>query len=258
MGRILKFDKVLNVRDFGGHVLKNGSQIINGKLYRGGQLSAMTEADREKFQSFGISLVVDLRHQPERERQSSAWSAEMPQTLVYDDAVSNQGLEKMAPHEAFIVHELQMEEEAHTYMLNSYKTRPSDPGFISVARQSLKKMSGSGDSTYIHCAAGKDRTGTFCAYLLLMLGASRDHVIEDYLRTREAAEIGPITKMVARRVYKQTRRKIRPESLRPLCSVHPDYLDQSLKKIGDIDAYWMNTLRLTHRDLDDLRMRYIS
>lgn len=43
-------------------------------------------------------------------------------------------------------------------------------------------------TTLIHCAAGKDRTGVSIALLLRLVGVSREHVLDDYLRTSEAEQ----------------------------------------------------------------------
>lgn len=40
----------------------------------------------------------------------------------------------------------------------------------------------------VHCTAGKDRTGVLAAALALAMGADRETVIEDYLRTAEALD----------------------------------------------------------------------
>jgi len=37
----------------------------------------------------------------------------------------------------------------------------------------------------LHCAAGKDRTGLVVATVLASLGAAREHIVADYVRTRE-------------------------------------------------------------------------
>ena len=42
MPKILTFDNVLNVRDFGGHSLENDTEILPGKLFRGAQISKMS------------------------------------------------------------------------------------------------------------------------------------------------------------------------------------------------------------------------
>jgi len=201
---ILKFDNVLNVRDFGGLKGDNGRLVKKGKLLRGAQLSKMSADDEAQFVKYNIKTIVDIRHAPERARQATNWTMDpAPQTLVYDDAVSPHDDNKLAPHEIFIIRELTHAKEAYEYMIGSYTKRPDDAGFISVTSQSLKHMAATGDSIYVHCAAGKDRTGTFAAIVLLALGVHLDDVTAEYMLTRKAVDITPILKMAAGRMEEQ-------------------------------------------------------
>jgi hypothetical protein len=54
------------------------------------------------------------------------------------------------------------------------------PQFASVARL----IAASEGPTLVHCTAGKDRTGLVVAVLLTALGAARDDVVADYVRTQ--------------------------------------------------------------------------
>lgn len=249
---ILKFDNVLNVRDFGGLSVGGGGRVQKGKLLRGAQLSKMSEKDQAQFAKYNIELVVDLRYAPERDRQASNWSTiSQPTTLVYDDVASPHTDNKLAPHEIFIIKELSNPEEAHAYMLGSYSKRPQDPGFINVTRQSLKHMASTGSHTYVHCAAGKDRTGTFAAIVLLALGVSLDDVMAEYMLTQKAVDISPILKMAAIRMEKQYGRPFDADALRPIFGVDPAFFNASLTAIGSFDSYLKNVLEIS----DDERAR---
>lgn len=254
---ILQFDNVLNVRDFGGLAITGGGRVKKGKLLRGAQLSKMSEKDQTRFAKYNIDLVVDLRHAPERDRQTSNWSSTaQPTTFVYDDAVSPHDDNKLAPHEIFIIKELNHPQEAIEYMMGSYSKRPHDPGFINVTRQSLKHMASEGSHTYVHCAAGKDRTGTFAALLLLALGVSLDDVIAEYMLTQKAVDISPILKMAAVRMEKQYGRPFDPDSLRPIFGVDPAFLDASLSAMGPIDNYLKSVIGITEAERAQLKNRY--
>jgi protein-tyrosine phosphatase len=60
---------VTNFRDFGGYPIRDGRSVRTGVLFRGGQLADATQADIEKLTALGLSVIVDLRRGPERERQ---------------------------------------------------------------------------------------------------------------------------------------------------------------------------------------------
>jgi protein-tyrosine phosphatase len=42
---------------------------------------------------------------------------------------------------------------------------------------------------YIHCTAGKDRTGVATALLLKLLGIANEHILEDYLRSEGTTHV---------------------------------------------------------------------
>jgi protein-tyrosine phosphatase len=256
---ILKFDNVLNVRDFGGLSVSGAGRVKKGKLLRGAQLSEMSEDDEAQFSKYKIDLVVDLRHAPERKRQASKWTSQSaPTTFEYDDAVSPHTDNKLAPHEIFIIRELSEPHEAYDYMMGSYTKRPHDAGFVNVTSQSLKHMAATGSHIYAHCAAGKDRTGTFAAILLLALGVSLEDVTAEYMLTREAVDISPILKMAALRMEKQYGRPFDPDALRPIFGVEPEFLQASLSAMGSFDDYLKNVLKVTDSERERLKHNYID
>lgn len=258
MPEIFDFDSVLNVRDFGGHEGDDG-YVISGKLYRGAQISNMSSGDIARFTKFGLDAVIDLRYGAERERQSSNWGDDFrPHTFEFDDELSGHAKGGLAPHEAFIIHDLKHADEARDYMMQSYKQRPSDPAFVDILSKSLSQMAHTGTTIYVHCAAGKDRTGTFAAYILSLLGVSPDIIMDEYLLTRKAADIGPIMNMVAGQLKARYGRDFDPEALRPIFGVDEAYLTRSLESIGDPQAYWHDVLGLSGEELLKFRAQYLG
>ncbi len=258
MSNIEKFDSVVNVRDFGGQAVAGG-RIVRGKLYRGAQLSTMSDSDRKKFAQWGVSLLVDMRYRSERARQKTELcDVFSPEILVMPNEHDLSGDNVLAPHEQFVLQELQTQADGTRYMTGTYKERPHRPGFTALLSQSFRRLSRGEDVVYVHCAAGKDRTGCFAAFLLMALGASPDDVMEDYLRTREAVELELFLGMIAKKLEGRYGRSYDPESLRPFLSVEPEYLQHSLEAAGDIENYWHKVLGLTTQELDDLRAQYIA
>ena len=52
----------------------------------------------------------------------------------------------------------------------------------------LRLIAGSPGATIVHCAAGKDRTGTVIAIALAEVGVQREAIIADYARSAERIE----------------------------------------------------------------------
>ncbi|PHR93757.1 MAG: hypothetical protein COA69_03765 [Robiginitomaculum sp.] len=257
MAELLKFDNVLNVRDFGGHALEGGRMVACGQLFRGAQISNTSSQDRSQFADYGISLIVDFRYRSERKRQTSRFDANFNPEVLELLKDHDQGDEDhLAPHESFILHELESAEDARRYMINSYTERPDSPAFISLTARAFKRMADSGEAIYVHCAAGKDRTGTFAALLLLLLGVSDADVMDDYLRTREALEFSLIKNMAAKKMEERYGRVYDPDALEPFFGVEPEFLLKSLDVIGDVERYAKTVLGLTGTDLANLRRHY--
>jgi protein tyrosine/serine phosphatase len=258
-GRILEFDHVLNVRDFGGLPSVGGGYVTTGKLFRGAQLSQMSDGDRAQFSDNNISLVLDIRHKPERQRQKTVWAQSYtPMTFVFEDMSPEEKHEKLAPHEAFIVHDLDHPDQAHDYMMRSYTERPHDPGFIKITSDALMHMANTGDHIYAHCAAGKDRTGTFAAIVLLSLGVHVDDVMAEYMRTQTAIDIEPIIQSVLGNMQDRFGRAFDGDVLRPLFSVSPEYLECSLRKMGNVEHYLQRDLGIDDQKIALLRQHYMA
>jgi len=257
MHRILKFDNILNVRDYGGHNLANGSKIVLGKLFRGAQLSAMTQAEQQRLTDLGISLLIDLRYYPERKRQSTPLSEIFrPEIFEFEDAHDQTDPNELAPHEAFAINELNTANDARRYMLGSYADRPLDPGFAGLTAKSLKRLAATGEGAYVHCAAGKDRTGTFSAILLMLLGASQEDVMEEYMRTQDAIDLDILIPVITKKMEKRYNRNFDSDALRPYFHVEPDYLERSLRVIGDVEKYARAVLTLSSQEIAGLREHY--
>ena len=259
MGSILKFDNVYNVRDFGGHLNEQGKQVKDGLLFRGANLSRMNDDDRAQFADLNINLVIDFRYLAERNKQPSAWGpSHSPSIINYDDSVSPHKDREYAPHENFMKHELETAADAHGYMMNSYRERPYEPGFLKASQAALSKMGQTGDPIYVHCAAGKDRTGTFAAIVLMALGVDEQSIKDEYLLTRQAVDIEPILKMAAQQMSTSYGRPYNVDILRPFFTVEPEYLQSSLDVIGDFDQYWREGLGFGENEKAALRDRYLA
>jgi protein-tyrosine phosphatase len=141
-------------------------------------------------------------------------------------------------------------------MLGSYEDRPLDLGFAGLTAKSLKRLAATGEGAYVHCAAGKDRTGTFSAILLMLLGASPEDVMEEYMRTQDAVDLDALIPIITKKMEKRYGRNFDADALRPYFHVEPAYLESSLRVIGDVEKYAREVLKLSSQDIADLRTRY--
>ena len=217
----------------------------------------MSARDRKKLADFGVSLLVDMRYRSERERQATEFgSGFAPEIFTLLKKHDQQDADALAPHEMFVIHELGSPDDARRYMMESYTDRPQNPAFISLTSRSLKQLARQDDTLYVHCAAGKDRTGTFAAILLMILGVSPDDIMADYMRTREVVDFHLIIEMTAKKMQERYGRPYDTDALMPFFGVEPDFLNSSLNVIGNIDTYVRDILELTNDDLDSLMRHY--
>ena len=264
------FQSIYNFRDFGGYTGLNGREVKAGRLFRSAHLSALNETDLDAIGGLDIDLVVDLRYAPERAKQPSRFPNPAPRVHEYPDAAETKAA-KVAPHEAFLEHELYSAEDAHGYMMRSYTARPHDLGFQKIFADTLRFMANSETSSseteaaagvLVHCAAGKDRTGTLCALIQAVLGVSREDILADYMMTLDAVDIDKIIEPAAARFTKRYGRQIDPESIWPMFGVVPEFLDAALDGMmdgkGGVEAYVTDTIGLSEADMNRLQERYLT
>ena len=254
--RIKQFETVYNFRDFGGYQTMDGGRLKANKLFRSAHLHNTNEADKARLAKLDIGLIVDLRHAPERERQPTNWpETYSPRRLEYPEHGKSA---KVAPHEAFMQHELHKPEDARNYMIGSYGARPHDAGFKQIFGDTLRHMAKTGDPILVHCAAGKDRTGTLCAVIKGVLGVDEKTIYEDYMLTMTAVDIDSFLEPAAQMFTQRYGRAIEPESIRPMFGVEEAYLQSSLGAIEDIQSYISDHLGITDKEKAALKAAYLE
>ena len=259
------FQSIYNFRDFGGYKGLDGRAVKAGRLFRSAHLAALNEEDLTAIGSLGIDLVVDLRHAPERAKQPSRFPDPAPHVHEYPDAPEAEGA-KVAPHEAFLEHKLHSADDAHGYMMRSYTARPHDPGFQNIFADTLRFMASSGADesagVLVHCAAGKDRTGTLCALIQAALGVSRDDIMADYMMTLDAVDIDKIIGPAAAMFSKRYGRQIDADAIWPMFGVVPEFLNAALDGMmdgsGGVESYIIDKIGISETDMNLIRASYLE
>lgn len=252
--RLLKFDNILNARDFGQYEGAGGDALAAGTLFRTAHMSNASDEDLKRLRDLDIGLIVDLRYLSERERQPNRWPENTAtQTFGFDATRTGQ-----APHEAFMQNDLNVAADATAYMMNNYAERPGHHGFQAIFKRTLNHMADTGDSVIVHCAAGKDRTGTLVALIQALLGVSRDDIIADYMLTMTAVDIDSMLGPAAKFMENKFGRPYDPESLRPMFGVTEDYLNASLEAMGDPEIYAREALNFDAQAVSRLRAQYLT
>jgi protein-tyrosine phosphatase len=253
--RVFPLAGVHNFRRFGAYEAADGRHVAD-RLYRSGQFSRATEADRETLHGLGVRVVADLRRPSEREAEPSHW----PQMEGVRVIESDHGGPAEAPHLRFLREEELSFDSIRRFMTETYRRLPFDPGNAHVFREGVRALAtgGDDDAFIVHCAAGKDRTGIFCALVLWELGVDHDTVVDDYLMTNRAVDFDAIASSMRERLAAKYGREFGDPELKAFLGVDGDYLTAAMEVMGDPKRYLREELGLSEAELDAMRDRLLT
>ncbi|MFB8086003.1 tyrosine-protein phosphatase [Streptomyces sp. col6] len=246
----------LNLRDLGGITLGPGRQVRQGVVLRSGRLGGLDPVDAAAVAALGIRTVVDLRTADER---GSAPDALPPgaRLFVADVLGDNPGVTP-ARFRALLADPVEAERllgngKAEEAVAQSYRQMVLSPGAAAAYRAFIDTAADTAARPVLfHCATGKDRAGWAAAVLLLVLGASRDVVRQEFLA------VNPVLR-IAGRPYVQGFLDAGgdPEIASAIIEVRPRYLDTALaamdERWGGLDGYVRDGLRVPGPTLRRLR-----
>lgn len=257
----IELQGLANLRDVGGIPTVDGGKISTGRLLRSDNLQTLTPADVRELLGLGLSDVVDLRSEYESELEGpgplAASAIRHHQFSLFREWRIGVGESKpdtrpeVFPEESLpwadLESEVLLENEVAAHYLSYVVDRPDS---IVAA---LRVVAGSRGAALVHCAAGKDRTGTLVALALTLVGAERDAIIEDYAASSER-----VTAIIDRLLSSQTY----AENLigRPMAShlSHPEtmlaFLDHLDHAFGGVPQM-LARVGWTETDTDRLRAK---
>ncbi|HLV55466.1 MAG TPA: tyrosine-protein phosphatase [Actinotalea caeni] len=208
----IDLDGVVNMRDVGGIPTTDGGAIRRGALLRSDNLQDLTPRDVAALRERGLTDVVDLRSDTEvaatgpgpltREpwvrihHHSFFDERDLDRDGVPETSAPGPGPEPaptepdpaaaQVPAEALPWVGLQPSTEHDNPATAHYLSYLSDRPDSVVA--GLRVVAEAEGAVLVHCAAGKDRTGTLVALALLLAGAEPEAVVADYAASSERVE----------------------------------------------------------------------
>lgn len=192
----IELDGAANVRDLGGMPTTDGRSVQPGRLIRSDNLKDLSDRDvRLLVTDLGVRAVADLRTGVEVAREGPGRLTEIEDVEVQHLSLFPEGGENTDVTadgtRASVILPWQTREVRESGDLRQgvsavYLSYLDDRGDSIVA--ALRLVANSAGATIVHCAAGKDRTGTVIAVALAEVGVTRDAIVADYARSSERIE----------------------------------------------------------------------
>ncbi len=182
--KIIHIKNNKNIRDLGGkykHVT-----IKEGMLIRGRTLLNLTESQKiELVQKYNVHSIIDLRS---LEEQAEKPELKIKGTKYYSLPVFEESKAGISQEARNSEDHMAVYRELPTMNVLYYEMLHE--GSLNNLGKIVKKIITAKDDEYgfyFHCSEGKDRTGILAAILLLILGATKDEIVKDYLITNRSA-----------------------------------------------------------------------
>ncbi|MGF7144503.1 protein-tyrosine phosphatase [Anaerotaenia torta] len=244
----------VNFRDLGGMTGYAGKRVKPNRLYRGGQLYEMSDLEKKEFCStYHIDTIIDLRNKTACDTEPDG---EIPGVSQHIFEVMQDMKEQSQMNPMWYQHA----EGTDDYMGKIYAgfitNKYANKCFHDIVELLSTRTEG---GAYIHCHAGKDRTGIILAIILTILGASREDILTDYLLTIESRKEENKRLMKEARKSGKTEEEIHAMSI--YLSVRPHWLETSFNKAeelyGSFMAYIEKGIGIQTETMDRIRSSFL-
>ena len=165
------FEGCFNFRDIGGYLTQDGKRVKKGLYFRAGRQDRMSDEDLSQLSDLKISTQIDLRRPDEVLEQGKGPLESMGANYINIAVIPEGGSDQLSR----LVGDTAI--SGRRYL-----------GYLEFGPTSWLRLFGilsdeDNLPVVLHCTAGKDRTGVSTAFLLSVLGVSRDVIEADYLLT---------------------------------------------------------------------------
>ncbi len=180
--RWLELEGVANMRDLGGLPTVDGGTIRPRRLIRSDNLQDLSPAAvRTLVDELGVTDIVDLRSDTELHEEGPGPLVRVTGLTHHHHSLLPEEGRRTTVEEALAMPWASTDEAGRrdvSYWAGHYLGYLSDrPESVSAA---LRVISYSRGATVVHCAAGKDRTGTVVGIALDVAGVRREAILADY------------------------------------------------------------------------------
>jgi len=251
--RLLTLEGAQNFRDLGGYPAREGRRVRWGRVFRSDSLASLSDADLGRLERLGLRLVCDFRGDAEVEEEPNRLAGRAP-FQYWRQPLGDRSVQPAEWRRRFESGDFG--EIDASWLTRSYRGMIDDCaaelGAVFRRLAEAERL-----PAVLHCTAGKDRTGVSSALLLLLLGVSRELVLEDYALTGVYTE-GRIR--AAERFFRE--RGIEPDRVRALLGSEPGTLAGALDHLdaahGGAERWARERAGLTEAELGALRAALLA
>ncbi len=261
----INLDGLANLRDVGGIPTTDGGTVASGRLLRSDNLQTLTPDDIDTLLELGLTDVIDLRSDFEVENEGPGPLTGIASVQIHEHSLFREWREGVGEHKPDVRPEVMPEEalpwidltpsvQVEHPVTSTYLSYLSDRPDSVVA--SLREIATAEGASLVHCAAGKDRTGTIVAVALTLVGAEPEAVVADYAASSERMQ-EILDRLLATKTYGENLKD------RPMSShmTYPEtmraFLEHVRSEYGGMDAL-MERLGWTEADTAQLRSKLLD
>ena len=268
--RTLTFEGIENARELGGLVMQDGRSIRYGKLVRSGELSKASDSDVAVLKKrFGLSDVFDFRFEGERSGKpdreiagvTNTWLSTLPETFV---AAFSSGRA-----DTTVVQSANLLESLASYAFNPKAQQMAQKLYPAIVMDSTSQkrygeflrgvLEADGGALW-HCSQGKDRCGWGSAFVLAVLGASRETIVEDFALSN--VSYAPAIEALSAKIVEKGGSEAELGFIRSMIGVNVENFESTLEMIdaqyGSLQAYLEKALGFTADEQEALRRKYLK
>lgn len=268
---------VVNMRDLGGMVTDAGDVVRDHRLLRSDNLQDLpAESVRRLLDEYHLTDVVDLRTFVELAKEGDGPLRAVAEvhhhhfTLYREDSVESgiPDAEKALPWEGdekrhqrepadptIVVPDAATLRRSHDefwsqHYLKYLNTRPDS---VLAALRTIGESEG---AAVVHCAAGKDRTGTVVGLALKVVGVVDEQVIADYAASAERVP-RILERLRSRPAYAENLRDKTVAQQSPQAETMRLMLDTLEREYGGVHG-WLERQGWTRRDTDRMQRKLLA
>ncbi len=259
---------VPNARDMGGYRTKDGRTIKFGKLFRTGELTDMTAADKKKLVR-KYHLVKDIDFRSARNILTDGEDPELdgvaysryPYSSMKNLLFTTEGIDIGTDLLEEIIREDYRGDLLSTYFMEGYRQMYLTTDGIEMFRGFFKELlDADGGAVLWHCVSGKDRTGNATMLLLTVLGVEKETIIQDFLLTNDYTRADQ--KKTYDRVLSLTGSTRIAKDIASKDGVERRWIEASYQTIetyyGSVDNFLKTMVGLSSKDIKKLQKAYLT